>query len=165
MLLSLLILNLLKLIFCLCISDWYLLGVKLSFSHTQIRLVPFRAQLKFPYECPCPFYILENPLGTVITLSLFYPYYNNILFKSCSSHSVPGKAFLVPTFTKHVHRLFPNQASKLLGSLSLKVLQELQQVLRTKPWVFGYKSVLKARYKAFTMQILHLLFYLRFEIF
>ena len=37
MLLSLLLSNLLKLIVCLYVSDWYLLGVKLGLSHTQIR--------------------------------------------------------------------------------------------------------------------------------
>ena len=61
MLLSLLLLNSLKLNVCLYVFDWYLLGIKLSLSHTQIGTFwHLGVQLKFPDEHPRPFY-MESP--------------------------------------------------------------------------------------------------------
>ena len=67
--------NSFKLIVCLYVSDWYLLGVKFRFSHTQIGTF-LGVHLKFPDEHPRPFYMESFPpspgvagLSILVTIS------------------------------------------------------------------------------------------------
>ena len=52
----------------------------------------------------------------------------------------------MPELTKVAHCLFPHHVNTLFSSTSLKVLQDIQQVLQSEPWVLGYQTVLQERF-------------------